>query len=365
MTLRVLALTRYGRLGSASRLRVLQYVPALAQANMQVHVQPLLSDESLERRYVMGRYGMGNMLLSYGQRLKALMERQQFDLIWIEKEALPWFPLWIEQRLLTHTPYVLDFDDAVFHNYDRHRLGLVRRLYGHRIDGLMARASLVVCGNDYLAQRARQAGATWVEQLPTVIDVQRYPLQMRNDNAVPKVVWIGSPSTAKYLDLLKRPLQQLARQQRFVLRVVGAQYAIEGVDVENLAWTEDSEVQAIADCDVGVMPLLDSPWELGKCGYKLIQYMACGLPVVASPVGVNETIVSHGVDGLLASQAEDWSTHLGRLLADPALSTRMGQAGRHKVEQAYCLQVTSSRLVAWFEDIKPKQRAGEEGQSSG
>lgn len=351
LTIRILALTRYGRLGSASRLRVLQYLPALGEAQTSVDVQPLFDDEALSRRYAHGRYGLATVLHSFGQRLRALLQRQRYDLIWIEKEALPWWPVWMEQALLAKTPYVLDYDDAVFHHYDQHRIAWVRWLYGERIDRLMRQAALVVCGNEYLAQRARQAGAAWVEQLPTVIDIERYPVGVPCQRAIPRIVWIGSPYTAKYLDQLKQPLQQLAQQQEFVLRVIGADFQLDGVQIENVPWTEASEVQAIAECDVGIMPLLNSPWEQGKCGYKLIQYMACGLPVVASPVGVNVDIVSGGVDGFLANSDTEWLSHLSKLLTDSDLRHRMGLAGRQKVKSTYCLQVTAPRLVEWFKHI--------------
>ena len=352
MTLRILALTRYGRLGSASRLRVLQYVPALELVGARVDVQPLFDDAALEHRYAQGQYGLATVLQSFGQRLKAMLQCQAYDLIWIEKEALPWWPVWIEQALLAQTPYVLDYDDAVFHHYDQHRLSWMRRLWGDRIDRLMAKAALVVCGNDYLAQRARRAGAQWVEQLPTVIDLERYAVPPTRAAHVPRVVWIGSPYTAKYLDQLKQPLQQLAQRQDFVLRVVGAHFRLDGVQTEQLPWTEATEVQAIAECEVGVMPLLSSPWELGKCGYKLIQYMACGLPVVASPVGVNATIVAHGVDGFLTKDTADWLSPLQQLLGEPALRRSMGLAGRQKVEASYCLQVAAPRLVQWLHQAR-------------
>jgi glycosyltransferase involved in cell wall biosynthesis len=119
-----------------------------------------------------------------------------------------------------------------------------------------------------------------------------------------------------------------------------------GVDVECVDWTEDSEVTSIAECDVGIMPLNDTPWERGKCGYKLIQYMACGLPVVASPVGVNREIVRDDENGYLAKEPSDWVSRLGRLLANPQLRLTMGRSGRHRVESEYCVQHMAPRYVA-------------------
>jgi murein biosynthesis integral membrane protein MurJ len=186
--------------------------------------------------------------------------------------------------------------------------------------------------------------------------LDRYPGSTRAHsltaaNGVPRIVWIGSPTTAQYLQLLRLPLQALARTQAFVLRVVGSgedEVDMPGVQVEVVAWSEATEVSSIGACDVGIMPLQDSPWERGKCGYKLIQYMACGLPVVASDVGVNPEIVQQGVNGFLARSHDDWLLALQQLLSDPSLRERMGQAGRQRVEQRYCLQRTGPRVVNWL-----------------
>lgn len=358
--IRILLITKYDRLGASSRMRSLQYVPRLEQAGLQVTVQPLLSDALLQARYKRGGYGF-SLLRAYADRLRALRARHQFDVVWIEKEALPWWPLWLESALLRGVPYVLDYDDAIFHNYDQHANSWVRRLFGRRLDGLMAQAALVVGGNNYLAQRARDAGAPWVEVVPTVIDLARYPYSPPTSATVlarptagdlPRVVWIGSPSTARYLQLIREPLQVLAARHPFVLRVIGGGAVdLPGVQVEVVPWTEATEVENISACQVGVMPLLDSLWERGKCGYKLIQYMACGLPVVASPVGVNCQIVEHGNNGFLAEIPAEWEKALQTLLADADLRQRMGQAGRQKVEQQYCIQMTGPRLATLLKDV--------------
>lgn len=349
---RVLVLTKYGTLGASSRLRFLQYVTWLQQAGIQVTVQPLLSDELLLNRYQRGRYGLWPLVKAYAARCIALLQRRQFDVIWIEKEALQWFPLWMEGVLLRGTPYVLDYDDAVFHHYDQHASYWVRRFYGRRLDGLMARAALVVGGNKYLAKRARDAGANRVEIVPTVIDLNRYAERSSELSAGigqdghPRIVWIGSPSTARYLQMLCEPLQALAKRLPFVLRVIGADVVdMAGVPVECLPWSEDTEVKYIRECNVGVMPLLDTSWERGKCGYKLIQYMACGLPVVASSVGVNAEIVRPGENGFLADSSREWLAALEKLLLDPVLRHQMGHAGRQWVEQSYCIQKTGPHMV--------------------
>ena len=363
--IKVLALTKYGRLGASSRMRSLQYAPWFRQAGLEVTAQSLISDELLAARYQHGNYGF-SLLRAYADRLRALMARQQFDLVWIEKEALPWWPLWLELALLRGVPYVLDYDDAIFHNYDQHPNSWVRSVFGRRLDGLMARAALVVGGNNYLAQRARDSGARWVEVLPTVIDLTRYPSKPPDSTTahmplmatvgLPRIVWIGSPSTVRYLQLIREPLQALAARQPFVLRVIGGGAVdLPGVQVEVLPWAEATEVESISDCQVGVMPLLDSLWERGKCGYKLIQYMACGLPVVASGVGVNPEIVRNGENGFLADTPPEWVNALGNLLSDSALRMQMGAMGRQQVENEYCLQKTGPRMAQLLRSVSRNQ----------
>lgn len=354
---KIVALTKYGRLGASSRMRSFQYLPWFQQAGLQITLHPLLSDELLQARYQRGWYSLPRLLSTYANRLRMMVQRHQFDAVWIEKEALPWWPLWLELALLRGVPYVLDFDDAIFHNYDQHANSLVRRLFGRRLDGLMANAALVIGGNNYLAQRARDAGAQWVEVVPTVIDLVCYPYPPQKvADEQPRVVWIGSPSTAQYLQLIREPLQALATRQPFVLRVIGGGAVdLPGVQVEVVPWTEATEVENISACQVGVMPLLDSLWERGKCGYKLIQYMACGLPVVASSVGVNPEIVRNGENGFLADTSYEWVNALGKLLADSSLRMQMGAAGRRRVESEYCIQKTGPRMAQLLRSASRKR----------
>ena len=347
----VLILTKYGRMGASSRLRFLQYVPDLEEHDFRITVRSLLPDQLVQSRYIRGSYGFCSLLSAYAARLAAMLRRRHFDVVWIEKEALPWAPLWVERTLLRGVPYVLDYDDAVFHQYDQHPRAWIRYLYGKRLDGLMANAAVVVGGNKYLAQRAQDAGASRIEIVPTVIDLDRYPSPLAMPVARDKlrIVWVGSPSTARYLRLLRGPLMELAKKMSFVLRVIGTDVVdIPGLQIEVVPWSEETEVASIGACDVGVMPLLDSSWERGKCGYKLIQYMACGLPVVASGVGVNAEIVQHGVNGYLANSDDEWAATLGKLLKDQQLRAQMGRAGRLMVEQTYCIQQTRPKIARFL-----------------
>jgi glycosyltransferase involved in cell wall biosynthesis len=351
--MKVLILSRYGPQGASSRMRFYQFLPWLQAEGVECVASPLLDDSTLLARYQSGGYGARALLAAYWTRIVALWNRHRFDLVWIEKEALPWLPAWFEKWLLRGVPYVLDFDDAIFHGYDLHRSSWVRRILGRRIDRLMAGARLVVAGNEYLARRARAAGAPWVEQLSTVVDLDRYPAKSGDSStapgAKPRIVWIGSPSTAQYLSLIAEPLALLAREQPFILRVIGGgALSMPGVEVEVVPWSLETEAAAIAECDAGVMPLRDTPWEQGKCAYKLIQYMACGLPTVASPVGANCEVVVGGETGFLADTPANWIDALRRLLRDGALRQRLGAAGRARVEAEYCLQYAAPELSKWL-----------------
>jgi glycosyltransferase involved in cell wall biosynthesis len=164
------------------------------------------------------------------------------------------------------------------------------------------------------------------------------------------VGWIGSPTTAPYTLRLENPLLELGAKTPAVMRLVGANpLPFRSLQPEYIAWSEANEVEQIAGFDVGVMPLDDAPWERGKCGYKLIQYMACGLPVIASPVGVNRELVRHGENGYLAETEDEWRQALFALGSNPELRARMGRKGRSLVESSYCTRVTAPRLIALLE----------------
>jgi glycosyltransferase involved in cell wall biosynthesis len=329
-------------------MRFLQYLPSLAGAGIDVSVSALFTDEyvlGLQRHRRDGR----EVIRSYRRRLARLLGARGFDLLWIEKELFPWLPVWAERALLPgRVPYVLDYDDAVFHLYDEHRSAAIRWALGGKHPSLMRRAALVVVGNGYLADRAARAGAREVAVLPTAVDLGRYGLareERARDGAPPRVGWIGQRATADFLRPLAPLFERLARAGKARFVAIGIDARALGLPMEGEPWTEETEVRSILGLDVGIMPLVDGPFERGKCGYKLVQYMACGLPVVASPVGVNRQLVDPGVNGFLAATEEEWRVAIETLGADAALRRRMGEAGRRKVEERYSLQVTAPRLV--------------------
>ena len=338
----------------------MQYLPALRDKGIEVSVHPLLPDEYLRRKYA-GRSTHRQVARAYAQRAAALLgARRGADVWWIEKELWPWVPSILERFAWSGQRIVLDYDDAIFHNYDLHPSALVRRLYGQKIDSLMRAATLVVAGNDYLADRAHCAGARRVEILPTVVDTDRYPSQpRRHTTAGPLLIgWIGSPSTVGYMRRLAGPLAQLARTRPVRLRLIGASVEMPGVPVEHIAWSESEEARTLSELDIGLMPLPDEPWERGKCGYKLIQYMACGVPVVASPVGANRRIVENGVQGFLAKTDAEWLAALETLAGDAETRQRFGRSGHDKVAREYSLHIAAPRLAGWLHELAGSAERG-------
>lgn len=348
---RILILTRYTRLGASSRLRTLQYIPYLRAAGFEVEVASFFDDAYLDALYSGRRRRLGSEKY-FARRIVQLVASHRADAIWLEKEALPWVP-WSIERLLwpRGVPVVSDYDDAVFHYYDIHRSAAVRRLLGRKIDGVMAQSAIVFAGNDYLAERARAAGARRVELVPTVVDMQAYQYRpIPSLDGKPRIGWIGTPVTwAQYGQPMLPFLEDLLARHDAVFRAVGAGKPSKPVvNFEFPDWSETSEVELIQGMDIGIMPLEDSPFARGKCGYKLIQYMACGLPVVASPVGVNSKLVTHGENGFLASTEAEWREAIERLLSDPVLRRRMGAAGRARVEADYSIQTYGPKVADLF-----------------
>lgn len=209
----------------------------------------------------------------------------------------------------------------------------------------MRRAAVVIVGNEYLGDRAKQAGAKRVVLLPTVVDATRYAVVEKVNAQSVTIGWIGQPSTAKYLSQLVPELNGiLAKHGARIVAIGPKAEQFQFLPVVVKPWTEDSEVAEIQQFDIGIMPLSESLWERGKCGYKLIQYMACGKPVVATPIGVNNIIVRHGENGFLANTFTEWCDALDKLCEDAVLRKRMGEEGRKIVEENYSLQVTVPRL---------------------
>lgn len=330
---------KYERLGASSRIRMLQFLPKLTKL-YKIQVNSLLSDKYITNLYAKLPQNKLGILLSYCKRIAQLITDRS-DVLIIEKELFPYLPYWFEKIFLNKKIYIIDIDDAVFHHYDLNVSPLRKFLLGNKFKCLFKNSFAVLAGSPYLQEVAERSGARNVIYFPTVIDGERYFKAITNSPITDQVVigWIGSGSTDKYLELIRLPLAKAAKITpcRLVFKVIGStkQLQIDGVEVVNVAWTEDSEVAAIRSIDIGIMPLEDTLWERGKCAYKLIQYLACGKPVIASAIGANCSVVDHGLNGFLCSSESDWCDALFKLINNRELCHQFGEHGVNKVKQHY------------------------------
>jgi glycosyltransferase involved in cell wall biosynthesis len=326
-----------------------------------MQVAPLLSNSYLDATFSGQVASKLSLASSYIGRFGRMFRERGVDGMWLQYELFPYAPAFLETLALPRDiPLILDYDDAIFHQYDQHKSPLVRALLGDKLKPLLRRADLAICGNGYLQAYAGEH-CRRTEIVPTVVDTDAYgPGPKPRPERPVTVGWIGSPSTWTFVKPLLPLLADAAERHDLSVRAVGAgpQKDIPP-RFSFLPWTEAGEIGLIQDMDIGIMPLPDEPWARGKCGYKLIQYMACGLPVIASPVGVNSAIVDHGENGFLASTSQDWANAIATLAGDPALRGAMGTAGRRKIERFYSLAVHGPRLAAMLRDAmeEPRRRA--------
>ena len=216
----------------------------------------------------------------------------------------------------------------------------------------MRQATMVIAGNDYLANYARESGSKCVRLLPTVVDLEKYQLAAPREEAGLNIGWIGTPVTARLLQEIQPALRTFCQDGTSRVTVVGAgDIRLERVPVVVREWSEKTEVAEIQKFDIGIMPLSETDhFCRGKCGLKLIQYMACGVPVIGTPVGVNSEIIRHQVTGYQASTQEEWGHALMAMKQSLEHRRHMGLAGRQLVEQKYSLQRAAPRLTELFRE---------------
>jgi glycosyltransferase involved in cell wall biosynthesis len=346
--MRLTAFTKYGPMAASTRQRLLQYAPALEAAGIELDFRPLLDDGYVASLATGERYAKRKLAAAYLRRLRDIAFGPLGDVVFVYAELLPWLPSVLERLLLRRgRPIIYDIDDAFFHTYDRHRSALVRSILGRKFEPLLCSAAACICGNVYLREYVSQYCKNTVV-VPTVVDTDKYRPAC-TDHALPPVIgWIGSPTTWPYVRPLLPLLHELVSSGRARVKVVGAGAAAR-IDsfpgLEVVSWAEDREIEDVQSFDVGIMPLSDDEWARGKSGYKLIQYMACGLPVVASPVGINRKLVRHGESGFLAGSDSEWREAFDRLLSERQLRRRMGGDGRERAVAEYSLAVHAPRVV--------------------
>lgn len=344
--MKVLYLTKYSRLGASSRLRSFQYFPFLNNHGISVSVSPFFNETYLKELYS-GKTSVLTVLSAYVKRFFILFTLFKYDKVVIEKELFPYFPAFFERFLtLMNVSYVVDYDDAIFHNYDLSTNKMIRFFLQNKIGTVMKYAETVLAGNEYLATKATVSGAKNVVLFPTVIDISRYAMVAKEPHGKIIIGWIGSPSTFKYVKPIFPVFEEIAKKYPIEVHIVGAKEDVSvSFPIRFVPWSEETEVDSITRFDVGIMPLENSPWEKGKCAYKLIQYMACGIPVVASPVGMNTKVVHPGENGFLADDQNQWLKSLEEIISDSRKCHTFGVHGRQLIEKEYTVQSSAQKLI--------------------
>jgi len=341
--IKALVLTKYGDLAASTRQRFSLYEKVLNKSGIHLEYLPLLSNNYVKSISSGGKIYYTEILISYCKRLGAILKSNKYDIIWVHCELFPYIPGIFERVINIHKrPIFYDYDDAIFHMYDKSRSRAIRFFLARKLEPLMKSAAACLCGNEYL-QRYASAFCKKSYIVPTVVDTDKLIPMTKADRENLTIGWIGTPSTWKYVEPLLPELKRLSSDRVHISVIGSGQGQSNGFDFKD--WSYDKEVSDLQEMDIGIMPLPDEPWAKGKCGYKIIQYMACGKAVVASPVGVNAKIVKDGFTGLLANNSEDWRIALERLISSRELRLELGTHGRAHVVNDYSLNRWGPEVV--------------------
>lgn len=340
--LRILGETAYPLNVASARVRVANFVPFLAEEGVRLSYRPALT-EAQYRELTSSATAAHKALVLANSAARAAVRRTDEQLLLVHR-----------LRLLAPLPGIdpprrldaYDLDDALF-------LGsttAVNRRFGwakqeaRRCVQCLGRARLVIAGNAFLADHAR-AHARRVEVVPSCVDPARQPLRVHEPVEVATVGWIGSQTTSEYLRPVLPAFARLnADRLRARLVLVGADPTIAASWIEHRPWSQATETGDLASFDLGIMPLPDTDWARGKCGFKVLQYFSAGVPAIASPVGVTTELV--GADrGLTASSEQEWFDALAQLVADVAERRQRGAAARSYVEREFSYQRWAPELA--------------------
>lgn len=350
---RVLCLVPYPHAGASNRLRVEQYVERLAAIGLRLELSPFLDETAFRSAYLPGhvREKTFGVLRGAVRRVRDAMRAGSYDLVLVHREATPFGPLVVERAIAKQVPIVYDFDDAVFIRQvhpANERWSWLRD--PRRVAALSRMATTVIVQNEYLAQHAR-AWNTKVLIVPTPVDTDRHHPRVARPDGPLVIGWLGSETTAPYLRLVDGVLATITREFDVKVKVVGGEYENRGIrDLEVLPFSLEREQLDLESFDIGILPEPDDAWSRGKGGYKALLYMAVGIPVVASGVGVNPDIVWQGETGFCARSEEEWLHALRTLLRNSALRQRLGVAGRARVVAEYSVAVQAPRFAAILEE---------------
>ena len=356
--MKVLALTSYPIEAASTRYRVAQFIKPLSERGITMTLRPFLDSALQASIYKRSAWPQTALGLSRAalRRVGEARLAHDADVLFVQREAMIFGPPIIEWLAVRgfRRPMVLDLDDATYVSYTSPTYGKLGKAlkWSGKTDELINWATLVTCGNRSIADYVADKGVS-ARIIPTVVDTDVFRPVAKSQNRPPVLGWIGTHSTFPYLETIFPVLQELAQTHRFKLKIVGAgtkDVNLPGVEIENLEWNLDREIEDFQSIDVGLYPidstLYSGNWASGKSGFKAIQYMAVGIPYVASPVGAIEEIGQNGITHLHATTSEEWYEALDRLISNVELRHTIGAAGRCHVVQHYSLSEQTEKLAA-------------------
>ena len=339
----------------SQRFRFEQYFQYLDSQGHNFVVSPFWNKKAWTILYSEGKQlqKIVQLLSAFFKRAILLLKVPSFDFVFIHREATPIGPPWMEFIIsrMYRKRIIYDFDDAIWLINTSEQNKIATHLKWHsKVKSICKWSCKVSCGNAFLAEYARQFCEDVIIN-PTTIDTE-YHVSKFSESKDQKIVigWTGTHSTTKYLDALISVFEKLQRKYDIDVQIISDQPPRWNFkNYSFVKWNSKHEIEQLDKIDIGIMPLENTEWEKGKCGFKALQYMALSKPVVASNVGVNVAIVEQGKNGFLAEHTNDWITYLTILIENPALRISMGKEGRKTVEAHYSVRSNFNRFLALFE----------------
>ncbi len=338
----------------SQRFRYEQYLPILSEEGYHYRIYPFIDEQTNRILYQPGYVlqKVWGILKGYFRRIYHVCQSIKADVVLIHREATPLGPPWVEWLIgkVLKRRIIYDFDDAIWlidQSGVNNWISMLK--WTSKVASICQWSYRVSVGNTYLADFAKHYTLNTVVN-PTTIDTEHYHCSLADHQLRPVTIgWTGSHSTLKYLSSVERVLIQLSKSYDFKFLVIANRPPSFNLEnLEFITWSQASEIADLARIQIGIMPLTDTPWSRGKCGFKALQYLSLGIPAVVSPVGVNSEIVQHQIQGFHATTESDWYQHLEQLLIDAELREKMGKAGRQRVIDCYSVKSNTSNFLKLF-----------------
>ncbi len=349
--MKILFLVPYPTEGASNRVRVEQFIPYLEANGVACKVRPFMNKRFFSILYLPHQYFQKVFwfIICTVNRMLDLARALNYDIIFIHREAYPLGGPYFESILyLMKKKIIFDFDDAIFlPNTSEHNTYIERFKHPDKVSRIIRLARHVIAGNSYLRDFASGFNKN-VTVIPSSVDTQKYcPAEGKAKTGGVVIGWIGTSTTKPFLYELEDVFARLEEKYKNLkFSIVGANFQSDRV--KNIAakkWSLDEELRDIHEMDIGVMPMPDNMWTRGKCAFKAILYMACGIPVVSSPVGMNMEVVKDGQNGFLAQDSVDWLNKLSLLIEKSDLRREMGRKGRILIEERYSVNANAPALL--------------------